>query len=125
MTPLQYMLFAHLILDYPLQGEFMALKKKDNLLVLLSHCGIWALGHCVVLQYLGMYSPGKAWWLFLGHLAMDWIKCHKLSSLLCGCGGDMLCSIDGHGRHWGTDPLGLPLWIDQAFHVFQIWLCVQ
>jgi hypothetical protein len=35
------LLFAHLLADYPLQGDFLANMKGKNIIVLLTHAAIW------------------------------------------------------------------------------------
>lgn len=35
------LVFAHLLADYPLQGDFLASMKGKNPIVLISHAGIW------------------------------------------------------------------------------------
>ena len=49
---------ANLILDYPLQGTFLAEFKAKNNYILFVHCAIWAFGISVVLMPLGLF----AWW---------------------------------------------------------------
>ncbi|UKL29994.1 DUF3307 domain-containing protein [Bacillus phage PK1] len=41
MMSILILLFAHLLADYPLQGEFLATMKGKNIIVLISHAGIW------------------------------------------------------------------------------------
>jgi hypothetical protein len=40
MTPFQKLLLAHLVLDYPFQGEFLALVKAKNNFLLLIHTDV-------------------------------------------------------------------------------------
>ena len=35
------LIFAHLLADYPLQGDFLANMKGENHIILVSHAGIW------------------------------------------------------------------------------------
>lgn len=103
MSYFAHLVVAHLILDYPLQGEFLAHKKRDYLFLLLVHAFMWGLGIGAVLTYFGIYSEWHAYWLVGGHAVMDWIKCRW-----------------PRGDRWYNDPLALPLWVDQAFHLFQL-----
>jgi len=100
MTSIMYLVFAHCVLDYPLQSTFLATMKGKYNFLLFVHCVIWGLGHAIVLQYLGIYAPWKAVWLVAGHYLIDYIKCHYTKE--------------------GVDPLGIPLWLDQAAHMIQL-----
>lgn len=115
-------IMAHLLFDYSLQPHFMAVEKAKNNLVLLSHCALWALGVAGILQLVGVQCGNLLWFLFFGHLLMDWMKCHKLP-IWCG----RLISLvddDQETIDWARSPLGMPLWIDQAWHIFQVCLVV-
>lgn len=129
MTPFQYLILAHLLLDYPLQTEFLALGKKNYLLLLGVHVAMWSFGCLAVLNYFGAVHDWTLPWLVIGHWCMDWLKCHKLAGWLCNCAGDPLCEALGHKQNgktpWRVDPLGLPLVIDQVFHLFQLWICLK
>ncbi len=134
MEPFLYVLLAHVILDYPGQGEFLGLGKTQYNFLLLVHCIIWTLGHCAMADWLGIYQPWMLYWLFFGHIAMDWLKCHKLE------GWCVKYIQPDDPMHWSnksyvnmftkkevtiyTDSLGLPLWIDQAWHIVQIAVLV-
>ncbi len=128
MTLFWYLVLAHLILDYPLQGEFLALQKKNYNFLLAVHCLMWGLGVSAVLDHFGALQTWKIFFLVGGHAIVDYIKCHYLSNWLCDCYGDPLCEVLQHkqsGSHvWRTDPLGLPLLIDQVCHIVQLLVCL-
>lgn len=46
--------FLNLVLDYPLQGTFLAEYKCKNNYILFVHCAIWALGIYIALYFLGL-----------------------------------------------------------------------
>jgi hypothetical protein len=128
MNPALYLVLAHCLLDYPLQGDFLAQKKKDYLLVLLAHSAIWGLGCAAVLDHFSLLRDWMVPWLVFGHMLMDWVKCHSLANWICSCAGDPLCEILEHRQNgkmpWRVDPLGFPLVLDQAFHLLQLWVCL-
>lgn len=119
MNPFEYLLLAHLLLDYPFQGDFLATIKGKNNFLLVTHCLLWTLGICAVLDHYALYFAWSFWWLFLGHVAMDYVKSR-------GILGNWLIKIwqlDPKRTNYPlllNDPLGLPLWIDQLWHVFQV-----
>lgn len=125
-----YLLFAHLVMDYPLQGDFMAREKARNNLILLTHCMLWTLGVCAALTFDGMYSTWQFWWLFIGHLIMDFLKSRGHIGRMCEAFYFWLFpdKRPRPGRKpysgWMSDPLGLPLWINQLWHVLQLAGCV-
>lgn len=98
-----WLLFAHLLADYPLQGEFLATMKGKNHIILLSHAGIWTGTICVALVLLGI--PFTVWdvaFLFLVHSVADYMKAKPI------------------GFYKRLNPLGWGLFIDQMIHVAQI-----
>jgi hypothetical protein len=141
---IQHLLLAHCLLDYSLQGEFLATMKARYSLIMIVHCAIWSLGIALVMQLHGLYEPWMLWWLFLGHAGMDILKCHKLIPWLAAfifLANDYKVSTEGVSPEehefyiarvhlqtarrqfpWVVDVLGLPLWIDQLWHVFQLWM---
>lgn len=135
MSPFWYLVFAHLLLDYPLQGSFLAKIKAQNNYLLLVHSFIWGLGLCAVLTWLGLFQPWMLVWLIGGHFVIDWLKCHKFKHwsfyLWWKYVGNHLYKLDGKSHissaevpPWVTDPLRLALWIDQLLHVGQICICI-
>jgi hypothetical protein len=94
----------NLILDYPLQGEFLANYKSKNNYILFVHSAIWAGGISIALMYLSIFAWWKVLMLLLGHMAMDAWKCRGYYKKL-------------NISDWNS------LYIDQSFHVAQILLC--
>ncbi|WP_447579925.1 DUF3307 domain-containing protein [Acinetobacter baumannii] len=93
-------LFAHLLADYPLQGEFLATMKGKNPIVLVSHAGIWT--GCIALTgfFLG-FEVGyiDMFLLFSIHAIADYLKAanklwyKKLDSLRGGLLFDQLIHV--------------------------------
>ena len=98
-----WLLFAHLLADYPLQGDFLANMKGKNFTVLLTHAGIWTGTITLALKLLG-YHP--TFWavvfLFVIHAIADKLKASNLLWY----------------KH--MDSLRTGLLIDQLIHVAQI-----
>ena len=97
--------FANLVLDYPLQGTFLAEWKSKSNYILFVHCAIWGIGMYIVCCLLGL---GELWKLFMlvgGHIVMDWWKCR------------------GKYKKYDISDMN-SLYIDQAFHVVQVLLCL-
>ena len=128
MEPFLYVLLAHVILDYPLQGEFLGLGKTQYNFLLLVHCIIWTLGHAAMADWLGIYQPWMLYWLFFGHISMDWLKCHYLvgwcKKFEPKNAKKYVNMFSKQEETIWSDPLGLPLWIDQAWHIVQIAVLV-
>jgi hypothetical protein len=61
-------IIGHLVGDYLLQNDWMALNKKDHDLPLLVHCVIWTACVCM---FSGWYSPTVVLLLFWTHWAQD------------------------------------------------------
>jgi len=126
--PFWYLLLAHTILDYPLQGNFLGTGKKHYNFLLLIHCIIWTLGHCVILDMMQLYQPWMLWWLFIGHIIMDYLKLHHLARWFSYCIRPTTmrytASFTKENTTIWTDPLGVPLWVDQGFHLMQIAVCL-
>lgn len=69
------LIFAHLLADYPLQGEFLATMKGENTIVLVSHAGIWT--GCIAIMgfLLGFHIDGiDIALLFVVHAIADLLK---------------------------------------------------
>ena len=98
-----WLLFAHLLADYPLQGDFLATQKGKNPIALLSHAGIWTGSVTLVLILLG-YHPSAlvVGSLFVVHAIADVFKARKM--------------------FWykRMDALKAGLLVDQLIHVAQI-----
>lgn len=58
--------FLNLVLDYPLQGTFLAEYKCKNNYILFVHCAIWALGIYIALYFLGLATVWKLVMLLVG-----------------------------------------------------------
>lgn len=100
---LAWLLFAHLLADYPLQGQFLAEQKGKNPIALVSHAGIWT--GTITLAALLLHVAVSPWMvvcLFAVHAFADWLKASR--------------------RLWYArlDPLGWGLLVDQLAHVVQI-----
>lgn len=97
------LVFAHLLADYPLQGEFLANMKGKNPIVLVSHAGIWTDTILVAVHLLGfdvkLFDVG---WLFIVHAVADYLKAKPL------------------GVYKKLDALKGGLLLDQSIHMIQI-----
>lgn len=74
-----WLLFAHLLADYPLQGDFLASMKGKNVIVLFTHAGIWT--GCITLgMHLLGFDPSAAMViaLFVIHAIADVLKARNL-----------------------------------------------
>lgn len=102
-----FLLFAYLLADYPLQGDFLANMKGKNVIVLVSHAGIWT-GCIATAGYLIGYHIGYAdiALLFIIHTIADYLKAKPI----------------GFYKH--LDSLKGGLLIDQSIHVLQILLFI-
>lgn len=105
MKELLILYVANLILDYPLQGTFLAEFKSKNNYILFVHCAIWALGLSVVLMPLGLFAWWKVAMLLIGHIIIDYWKCRGLYK-------------KWNIKDWTS------LYVDQALHVAQVLLCL-
>lgn len=98
-----WLLFAHLLADYPLQGEFLATMKGKNHILLVSHAGIWTGTICLALTLLGIpFNPLDVVFLFVVHVIADYMKAKPI------------------GFYKKLNPLGWGLFIDQMIHAAQI-----
>jgi Protein of unknown function (DUF3307) len=101
------LIFAHLLADYPLQGEFLAMMKGKNHIVLVSHAGIWT-GCIATAGYLLGFDIGfiDIALLFVVHAVADYLKAAN--------------------KLWYPkfDSLKGGLFIDQMIHVGQIILLI-
>jgi hypothetical protein len=94
------LMFAHLLADYPLQGEFLANFKGKNFIVLFSHAGIWT-GCIAVAGYLIGFDVGylDVALLFSVHTIADYLKTanklwyKKLDGLKGGLLSDQLIHV--------------------------------
>lgn len=100
---LMVLIFAHLLADYPLQGDFLAKMKGKNFIVLVSHAGIWT-GTILTATYLlgfnvTMFDMVS---LFIVHAVADYLKAKPV------------------GFYKKLDALKGGLIIDQSIHLVQI-----
>ena len=105
MEKLLILYVANLILDYPLQGSFLAEFKSKNNYILFVHCAIWAFGLSVFLILLGLFAWWKVVMLLIGHIAIDYWKCRGLYKRI-------------NIEDWTSQ------YIDHTLHVIQILLCL-
>ena len=95
----------NLILDYPLQGDFLATYKSKNNYVLFVHSMIWGGGLGIALMYLGLFEWWKLVMLVGGHMLIDAWKCR------------------GHYKKLGLSDWN-SLYVDQGLHVVQLLVCL-
>ncbi|MEX3713381.1 DUF3307 domain-containing protein [Cytobacillus horneckiae] len=102
--------YAHLLADYPLQGEFLAKEKGRNLIVLFSHAGIWT-GTILTAAFLLGYNITllDVASLFIVHAIADYAKANQLFF------------------YKKLNPLTSGLLVDQLIHVLQIvlFMCLK
>ena len=97
------LVFAHLLADYPLQGEFLANMKGKNFIVLFSHAGIWTGVIATATYLIGFditYFDIAS--LFVVHAVADYFKAKPI------------------GFYKKLDALKGGLLIDQGIHLAQI-----
>ena len=81
-------LFAHYLLDYPLQNDFLAKTKGKDWYSLFAHSMIYGLGMSICLYILGRFNISDAFILVGSHFFIDKIKSsaknekHKLTTYL-------------------------------------------
>jgi hypothetical protein len=90
---------AHLIGDFPLQGNFLALNKGKYDFLLFVHALIWTGCVCAVFASLDQFSWGVAAFLLVGHFMIDRWKARRKDK---------------------TDALTEDLWLDQSLHFLQL-----
>lgn len=94
------LIFAHLLADYPLQGDFLAKAKGENIIILISHAGIWA-GCIATAGYLMGFNVTviDVGLLFFIHSVADYLKAtnklwyKKLDALKGGLLSDQLIHV--------------------------------
>ncbi|MEK4139633.1 DUF3307 domain-containing protein [Paenibacillus sp. FSL M7-0547] len=97
------LIFAHLIADYPLQGDFLASTKGKNIISLVSHAGIWT-GTILIAGHLLGYGVNvvDVAILFIVHAGADYMKARPV------------------GIYKRLDALKGGLMLDQSIHLLQI-----
>lgn len=99
------LIFAHLLADYPLQGEFLATMKGKNMIVLVSHAGIWTGVIATAAHLIGIdINVFDVALLFVVHAVADYFKAKPV------------------GIYRKLDALRGGLLIDQTIHLAQIIL---
>ncbi len=69
-----WLLLAHYIADYPLQGTFLATTKGKSWYSLLAHSVIYGLTISLCLKFLGAFALWKAVVLVTSHIIIDYRK---------------------------------------------------
>lgn len=101
--PLLVLIFAHLLADYPLQGEFLATTKGNNIISLVSHAGIWTGTILTAVHLLGYrVNFNDVIFLFVIHAIADYCKAKPI------------------GIYNRLDALKGGLLFDQSIHLMQI-----
>ena len=122
--------FTNLVLDYPLQGSFLAEWKQKNNYVLFVHCAIWALGLSIVLLPLGLFAWWKVIMLLVGHFVIDYWKCRRIYKKWPLSKKTMQnIEFDGSAKRITEERIPIisdinSLYIDQSLHVIQVLLCL-
>lgn len=121
MFTFMFLYFVNLVLDYPLQGAFLAEYKQKNNYILFVHSAIWGIGIALVLAMIGLFAWWKVLMLVIGHYLIDYWKCrglykkwplkHEYDDFL---GEIKKPIISDYGS----------LYIDQFMHIIQILLCL-
>lgn len=103
MMTLLALVYAHLLADYPLQGQFLAEQKGKNPILLITHAVIWT-GTIALAGHLLGFNVDllDVTLLFTVHLIADWLK--------------------ATGKLWYAkmDALKGGLLIDQGIHIAQL-----
>ncbi len=104
----------NLILDYPLQSDFLAVQKAKSIYCLFVHSAIWGLGIALALVAMqGHMQIGVVLMLVFGHMIMDGFKSRRFY-------------LKKDARDFKINPADKvdSLWfgIGQVFHVGQILL---
>ncbi len=74
MEDLLWIILAHYIADYPLQGDFLAQTKGKYWYSLLAHSIIYGLTIALTLKLLGLFAIWKAVVLVASHMIIDYKK---------------------------------------------------
>ena len=119
MVTFLFLYFINLVLDFPLQSDFMSKYKSQSDYVLFVHCAIWGLGIWFALMPFGLFAWWKLAMLIGGHFIIDRWKCR---------GHYKLCpkkkTTDGIIAKVPVISDWMSLYIDQTLHVIQIILCL-
>lgn len=101
MEPKLFLLLAHYLADFPLQGEFLANMKGKNGYLLMCHVLIYSLTVGAFLHFLGLYADWKLFALIISHTLIDYWKCRYAPK---------------------ETALTTALYIDQTAHLLILWL---
>lgn len=74
MEKILWIILAHYIADYPLQGDFLAQTKGKYWYSLLAHSVIYGLTIALALKLLGLFAIWKAIALIISHMIIDYKK---------------------------------------------------
>jgi hypothetical protein len=97
------LIFAHLLADYPLQGNFLANMKGKNHIILATHAGLWTGTILVAVHLLGFdVTLFDVVSLFVVHAIADYLKAKPV------------------GIYKKLDALKGGLLLDQSIHLLQI-----
>ena len=122
------LLFVHLLLDYPLQGQFLGEKKSltsfFGAYLLLVHSFIWGMGIIWTMHFLSIpWEWTTLGFLVIGHAHMDGWKAYILSRRIKNS-DDIVRSLMYGSNYvagsWLT--LEVAFFIDQTWHILQIIL---
>lgn len=122
--------FFNLVLDYPLQGTFLAEWKQKNNYVLFVHCAIWGLGLSLVLVHIQLFEWWKVLMLVFGHYLIDYWKCRKLYNVWpLSKSTTTIIEYDGSAKKITTKRRPVigdmcAYYIDQFLHTIQILVCL-
>ena len=75
--PILWIILAHYLADYPLQGSFLATTKGKYLYSLFAHCAIYSLFVAFCLDLMGLFAIWKVAVLFISHMLIDYWKSHS------------------------------------------------
>jgi len=70
-----WLVMAHFIGDWALQGDWIAQNKGKYPIVMFAHSMIWASCICIALGYIGKLGPIDLFFLVLFHYLIDIWKC--------------------------------------------------
>lgn len=110
---MQFMIlyFCNLLLDFPLQGEYLAKGKEESNYLLWVHSAIWGCGLAIVSIPLGLFTWAKLIMLIGGHFLIDYCKAHKLyNHEECFNGGKVIRGLNDKEA----------LYVDQLLHLIQV-----
>jgi hypothetical protein len=74
-----WLLLAHYVADYPLQGDFLAQTKGEYWYSLLAHSIIYGLSVALALNILGVFAVWKAILLVSSHFIIDYKKSNAIN----------------------------------------------